>query len=543
MPDRVADADWWRGAIIYQIYPRSFQDSDGDGIGDLAGATRRLDHLAHLGVDAVWISPVFRSPMRDFGYDVADYCDIDPLFGSLEIFDAFVKRAHGLGLRVIIDLVFSHTSDQHPWFTESRQARDGPKADWYVWADANAAGEAPNNWQSVFGGKSWEWSPEREQFYLHNFLKEQPDLNLHNGAVQDALLDALRFWLDRGVDGVRLDVVNFYFHDAELRSNPILAERPAGAADSVNPYDWQDHLYDKNRPDTVAFLKRMRAVLDSYGGRTSIGEISDSQYGLSLQAAYTSGGDRLHMCYEFSLLSGHYPGAEGLHDLIAEYEGGIEDGWACWAHSNHDVDRVASRWSLGADQQRLHAGILLSLRGTACLYQGEELGLHQADVPFEALQDPFGRAFWPDFKGRDGCRTPMVWEAGAHNAGFSDGKPWLPLEGKHLPQAVDQQRGVSDSLYEHYRSMIAYRKARPALAHGQVELLPKHPSCLAFIRRSGSEEILCAFNLSSNTVEVRVPGEGWTVDTASPFGGTLGGQFGQIGAYDALFAIRKTSLR
>jgi alpha-glucosidase len=300
------DADWWRGAVIYQIYPRSFQDSNHDGIGDLAGIIHRLHHVAELGVDAIWISPFFRSPMLDFGYDVSDYRDVDPMFGTLGDFDALIHRAHELGLKVLIDLVLSHTSNQHAWFQESVTSRDNPKSDWYVWADAKPDGSPPNNWLSIFGGSAWEWSGDRMQYYLHNFLKEQPDLNLHNPDVQEELLSVVRFWLDRGVDGFRLDTINFYFHDKELRDNPALdpAKRNATIAPEVNPYNWQDHLYDKNQPENLEFLRRFRALMDEYPAATAVGEVGDAQYGLEIQAEYTGGGDKVHMCYSFEFLSG-----------------------------------------------------------------------------------------------------------------------------------------------------------------------------------------------------------------------------------------------
>ncbi|MCU0831460.1 MAG: alpha-amylase family glycosyl hydrolase, partial [Rhizobiaceae bacterium] len=295
------NADWWRGAVIYQIYPRSFQDSNGDGIGDLKGITERLDHVASLGVDAIWLSPFFTSPMKDMGYDVSDYCDVDPVFGTLADFDALVAKAHALGLKVMIDQVLSHSSDQHPWFIESKSSRTNKKADWYVWADAKPAGDPPTNWQSVFGGSAWTWHSGRRQYYLHNFLASQPDLNFHNPAVQDALLKTTEFWLKRGVDGFRLDTVNFYVHDARLRDNPGVDLAP-GALPAVNPYGHQTHLFDKTRPENIAFLKRFRALLDRFDARAAVGEVGDEDRSLKTMAEYTSGGDRLHMCYSFDML-------------------------------------------------------------------------------------------------------------------------------------------------------------------------------------------------------------------------------------------------
>jgi len=332
----IPDKDWWRGAVIYQIYPRSYQDSDGDGVGDLRGIVRRLEHIARLGADAIWISPFFRSPMLDFGYDVSDYRDVDPLFGTLADFDAVLAEAHRLDLKVMIDLVLSHTSEAHPWFGESRESQDNPRSDWYVWGDAKPDGTPPNNWLSIFGGSAWEWSTERQQYYLHNFLTAQPDLNFHNPAVQDEMLDIARFWLDRGVDGFRLDTINFYFHDAELRDNPPLAPelRSASVAPAVNPYNWQDHIHDKNRPENPAFLRRLRAVLDEYPAAAVVGEVGDGQYGLELQADYTSGTDKVQMCYDFTFLSSDPPSGTRFAEVMDAVAAANPEGWTAWAYSN-----------------------------------------------------------------------------------------------------------------------------------------------------------------------------------------------------------------
>lgn len=532
------ERDWWRGATIYQIYPRSFQDSNDDGIGDLAGIIQRLPHLAELGVDALWISPFFRSPMRDFGYDVSDYRDVDPIFGTLGDFDALVARAHDLGLKVLIDLVLSHTSDQHPWFRESRTSAESAKADWYVWADARPDGTAPNNWLSIFGGPAWEWSTERQQYYLHNFLVDQPDLNLHNAEVQEELLAVVRFWLDRGVDGLRLDVVNLYFHDPALTDNPVLplAARNAILTPQVNPYNWQDHLHDKNRPENLAFLKRLRGLLDDYGAITSIGEISDAQRGVEIQAAYTADGDKLHMCYDFAFLSQEPPTGDRIAEVVEAFERAGPDSWACWAFSNHDVTRHLSRWNLSDRAARTYAALLLSLRGSVCLYQGEELGLTEAYVPFEDLQDPYGLRFWPRYHGRDGCRTPIPWEGDRPNWGFSGAKPWLPAAVDHGEKAVARQAGVRDSMLEFYRRMIAYRRARTALRLGSIEFLDRQPELLSFLRCEGEERLFCAFNLSPDAQAVTLPPGRWQADAAAPFGPTLLGPERLLPGYEVLFA-------
>lgn len=322
----MSNTPWWRGAVIYQIYPRSFLDTNGDGVGDLPGIIERLGYIASLGVDAIWVSPFFRSPMADFGYDIADQRDVDPLFGTLDDFDRLLARAHALGLKVMIDQVFSHTSDQHAWFRESRQSRDNPRADWYVWADAREDGTPPNNWLSIFGGVAWKWEPRRRQYYLHNFLSSQPDLNFHNPAVQQATLDYVKFWLDRGVDGFRLDSINFCFHDAQLRDNPAKpeSERVGRGFSPDNPYAFQYHYYNNTRPENVGFLERLRALLDQYPGAVTLGEIS-SEDSLATTAEYTAPG-RLHMGYSFELLVDDYS-AGYIRATVEKLEATMRDGW------------------------------------------------------------------------------------------------------------------------------------------------------------------------------------------------------------------------
>lgn len=508
--DRAINPNWWRGAVIYQVYPRSFQDSNGDGIGDLKGVTARLPYLAELGVDAVWLSPFFKSPMKDFGYDVSDYCDVDPMFGTLADFKAMVDRAHDLGVKIIIDQVLSHTSEMHPWFAESRSSKDNPKADWYVWADAKPDGTPPNNWLSIFGGVAWEWDSRRCQYYMHNFLTSQPDLNFHNREVQDALLDVLKFWLELGVDGFRLDTVNFYFCDKLLRDNPpftgVLA---ANEAPLVNPYLRQDHLYDKSRPENLEFLKRMRALLDQYPGSTTVGEIGDADRSLQTMTAYTSGGDKLHMCYTFDLLGG-LPTRPYVEKTLRNFEAGAGDAWPCWALSNHDTVRHATRnLPYARDplaQGKMMAALQLTLRGSVCIYEGDELGFTEADLAYEDLVDPYGIRFWPEFKGRDGCRTPIAWEAKAPNGGFSTAnKTWLPVAKEHLAKAVDQQVGKSGSQLEFYRSMIAYRNAHKALLEGNFEFLPSEGDVFAYRRSTADERIVCVFNMGKEPATFVLP--------------------------------------
>ncbi|MDE3121979.1 MAG: DUF3459 domain-containing protein [Paracoccaceae bacterium] len=502
--------EWWRGAVIYQIYPRSYQDTNGDGIGDLKGITDRLTHIASLGADAIWISPFFTSPMKDFGYDVSDYCDVDPIFGTLADFDALVARAHELGLKVMIDLVLSHTSDRHPWFKESRSNRTNDRANWYVWADPKPDGTPPNNWLSIFGGSAWAWDTRREQYYLHNFLTSQPDLNLHEPAVQDALLDVERFWLKRGVDGFRLDTINFYFADKYLRDNPSLPPelRNNTIAPSVNPYNHQLHLFDKNQPENLAFLKRFRAELVPYNA-AAVGEVGDAQRGLEIMAEYTSGGDKVQMCYPFEMLQPKRLTAGLVAETFARLAEVSEDFWPCWAYSNHDVIRHVTRWNLSEAAARCYTVLMMCLRGSVCLYQGEELGLPEADIAYEDLQDPYGIEFWPEFKGRDGCRTPMVWSKDQVNGGFSPARPWLPVPAEHLAQAVDAAEAQPQALLHHYRRAIALRHAHPALAGGASQDMVADGDLISFLRRDGTEEIFCAFNLGEAQARVTLPAGRW----------------------------------
>ncbi|HEY3889069.1 MAG TPA: alpha-glucosidase family protein [Caulobacteraceae bacterium] len=488
-PDR---ADWWKHAVFYQIYPRSFLDSNGDGIGDLAGIEAKLDYIAALGVDAIWLSPVFTSPMKDFGYDVSDYRGIDPIFGTLEDFDALLAGAHARGLKLIVDQVWSHTSDKHAWFIESASSADNQKADWYVWADAKPDGTAPNNWMAVFGGPSWTWHPRRRQYYLHNFLVEQPDLNFWNPAVQDAILDTARFWLDRGVDGFRLDVINFLFHDRALTDNP-----PAGlAGPAAQATDFQRHIHDRSQPQTLAFIARMRALLGSYGDRMTIGEVSDADM-LGRQIEYTATAERLHTAYSFFLLTARDPTPALFADAMTAWAGAA--GWPSWSLSNHDFVRFPTRMAHSGDPAQVKGllALLLGLRGTPFLYQGDELGLPHARVPFERLRDPFAIAVYTGGSGRDGARTPMAWTSDAPNAGFSSAaETWLPVDPRHLPLAVAEQEGDPQSMLNFTRTVLALRRGSPALQAGEVRLLEAGPGVLAFERSLGGERVVCAFELA-----------------------------------------------
>ena len=539
MEEAVSRDPWWRGAVVYQIYPRSFQDANGEGVGDLPGMLERLDYVAELGVDAIWISPFFRSPMADFGYDIADYRDVDPLFGTLADFDAVVARAHALGLKVMIDQVLSHTSVEHPWFQESRNRRDNPKADWYVWAEPREDGTPPNNWLSLFGGGAWQWEPRRRQYYLHNFLAAQPDLNFHNPQVRAATLENLRFWLDRGVDGFRLDAINFCFHDRQLRDNPPKPAhlRTGRGFSADNPYAYQYHWYNNTQPENLDFLRELRALMDEYPDVAALGEIS-SEDSLATLAQYTGPG-RLHMGYSFELLTDDFSAAH-IRATVEALEAGMTCGWPCWAISNHDVVRVASRWvnaPAPAHAASALTALACSLRGSVCVYQGEELGLPEAELPYEQLRDPYGIAFWPDFKGRDGCRTPMPWSDAPHG-GFSDAQPWLPVPAEHRALNVERQLADPESPLQRVRRFLAWRREHPALVHGDIRMLPVPEPVLAFERRAGDSAIRAFFNTSVQAVELtldEVPC-GPVLDGHGLVGGHLEGRRLSLPGYGVVFA-------
>ena len=501
---------WYKGAVIYQVYPRSFQDSNNDGIGDLKGIINRIDYIKSLGVDAIWISPFFKSPMKDFGYDISDYRDIDPLFGDLNDFDELISQAHDRNIKIIIDQVLSHTSDQHQWFTDSRENQNNDKADWYVWAEAKDDGTAPNNWLSIFGGGAWQWEPRRGQYYLHNFLTEQPDLNFHNPDVRQAVLDNVEFWLKKGVDGFRLDAINFCYHDAQLRDNPAKPKdkRQGRGFSEDNPYAFQYHYYNNTQPENIEFMQDIRTLLNKYPGTVSLGEIS-SEDSLATMAQYTQGGDKLHMGYSFELLTNDYS-SEYIRTTVETLEQRMTEGWPCWAFSNHDVERVASRWSengeVNPQQCKMLTALLASLRGSVCMYQGEELGLGEASVAFEDLQDPYGITFWPNFKGRDGCRTPMPWDlAVSSHAGFSEVKPWLPVDNAHKQQSVAIQTDDNNSILNAYREFMAWRKGQTVLLEGDIEFIETPEPVLAFYRTLGKQRMLCMFNLSAKQTSIDMP--------------------------------------
>ncbi len=530
--------DWWRGAVIYQIYPRSYLDTNGDGVGDLPGILDKLDYIADLGVDGFWISPFFTSPMADFGYDVADFRDVDPMFGTLADFDAIVEKAHRLGLKVVIDQIYSHTAKNHAWFEESRQSANNAKADWYVWADARPDGSPPNNWQSFFYGPAWTWDAHRSQYYMHNFLPEQPDLNLWNPEVRAAILDTLRFWLDRGVDGVRLDAISHCLHDQALRDN-----MPRHNPDAGKPGDMQDKIYTVGLPEVADFMAEIRGVLDEYDNRFAVGEIGgDDPLGQAL--TYADPGRSLQTFYSFSFLFQSPLTPTLIRDAIEDGLSRHPDGWPTQVFSNHDAVRVPTRWAgdwFGPEAAQMLNILLLSLRGSVCLYQGEELGLNQTDVPYERLVDPEAIKNWPRTLGRDGARTPMPWHKDGEHAGFSPLEPWLPIDGKHFDLAADQQAGREGSTLELTRKALQRRSQLDALRIGDIRFLASDNRFLAFARRDGEDEILCCFNLSPETLEAELPAEGeWQALDDFPARGRISGGMLDLPAYGFLLARRSS---
>ena len=482
----MADNSWWQRGIFYQIYPRSFQDSNNDGIGDLKGILQRLPYLSRLGIEAVWLSPIFSSPMADFGYDISDYTGIDPIFGDMQDFDLLVASVHARGLKLILDLVPNHTSDQHPWFVESRSSRASPKRNWYIWSDGAADGGPPNNWLSEFGGSAWQYDPATGQYYYHAFLAQQPDLNWRNPEVRRAIYDVMRFWLRKGVDGFRVDVIWHLIKDDQLRDNPP----NAAFRDGMPPNQRLAPLYTTDRPEVHDVVTEMRQVLDEFQERVLIGEIYlpverlVSYYGKDLLGA--------HMPFNFALLSASW-NARAIKNIIAEYERALPIGaWPNWVLGNHDRPRIASRVG-GRDQARIAAMLLLTLRGTPTLYYGDEIGMEQVAIHPSQVRDPFERNVPGIGVGRDGCRTPMQWDA-ERNAGFSQGEPWLPLSADFLHENVRNLEADETSILSLYKALIALRRENPALLTGSYEPVPTANDLLFFRRREG----LACFNVILN---------------------------------------------
>jgi len=500
---------WWRDGVIYQIYPRSFRDSNGDGIGDLPGITEKLDYLQDLGIDAIWLSPINPSPDVDFGYDVSDYCAIDPKFGSMADFERVVAQAEKRGIRIVLDLVLNHTSDQHHWFRQARAARENPYHDWYIWHDGDGRGNPPNNWQSVFGGAGWQWDESARQYYYHMFYKQQPDLNWRNPQVRAAMLDVFRFWADKGVKGFRLDVFNVYFKDALLRSNPF---HLAG----LRPFDLQEHRYDFDQPELLDTLADIRKVLDGYSECYAVGE---TFFSTPEKAAGYCGRERLHAAFDFNFLANRWNPATFARDIAAWQAALGSEKWPNYVLNNHDTVRSATRFGQGEHDARLKvaAAMLLTLRGTPFLYYGEEIGMRDIQVRRSQILDPIGRRYWPFFKGRDGCRAPMQWDA-SPNAGFGDGRPWLPLHPGYKGRNVETQTADADSLLNFYKRLLALRRRTPALVSGAYEQLEKMPRDVLAYRRGGwVEEALVLLNFSASPREIELPaGRGaWQVALSS----------------------------
>lgn len=472
---------WWRDGVIYQIYPRSFADSNHDGLGDLPGITARLDYLAHLGVDAIWLSPFYPSPDVDFGYDISNHCDIDPRFGTLADFDRLVSEAHKRNLRVVLDLVLNHTSDQHPWFAESRSSREHPKRDWYLWSKT-----IPNNWQSVFGGGGWQYDAQTGEYYFHMFAKEQPDLNWRNPKVRQAQLDVVRFWLGRGADGFRLDVFNAYFKDEKLRNNP--------ARLGLRGFDRQKHIFDIDQPEMIPLLNELRAILDASPEKYAVGE---TFLATPQRAASYCGPDKLHAAFNFDFTLRPYRPA-AFREAIQKWDGlAGEQVWPNYVLSNHDQPRSATRYCKGEDDSRARVvmALLMTLRGTPFLYYGEEIGMRDISLARHEIQDPPGKYYWPFYKGRDGCRSPMQWDA-SPNAGFSAAKPWLKVHPNYPQRNVQAQQADPNSLFNFTRRLIALRREHAALRGGKLNFVDAPGGLLAYTRSDPAETLTIVLNFN-----------------------------------------------
>jgi alpha-glucosidase len=492
---------WWRGAVVYQVYVRSFCDSNGDGQGDLPGVLSKLDYIAGLGVDAIWLSPIHPSPNRDWGYDVADYDGVHPDYGSLADFDHLLQEAHARGLKVLLDEVLCHTSDEHPWFVDSQGFANG-KADWYVWADPHKDGTVPNNWLSAFAGPAWAYKPARRQYYHHKFLRQQPKLNWRDGDARAAALKVLDLWLARGADGFRLDVANAYLHDAGLRDNPPVPE------DARTAYNWshapnlQEHWFDSNLEENVTALDAIRRTVDAHKNRFVFGEFSEEA---ERSGCYLGPDQGLHSGYSFPMLLLRRLKPQFFRDHFAMLARHTAH-WPCVSFSNHDVTRTVTRFG-GSETTpalaRMMLALLFSLKGTALLYQGEELGLPEADLCRDQLRDPVGDLYYPESKGRDGCRTPMPWNGTAANFGFTGGTPWLPVSPSHRGLAVTAQDGQVDSTLNYARAFLKRRKESAALRLGEIAFTDAPEAVLAFTRAEGGETLLCLFNMGTEDVQVR----------------------------------------
>jgi alpha-glucosidase len=479
---------WWQKGVIYQIYPRSFMDSNGDGVGDLPGILSRLDYLEWLGIDAVWLSPIYPSPMADFGYDVADYTGIEPLFGTMDDFDRLLADVHRRGMKLILDLVPNHTSDRHAWFLESRSSRDNPKRDWYIWRDPAPGGGPPNNWLSVFGGSAWQWDEQTGQYYMHSFAVEQPELNWRNPEVEAAVFDAIRFWLGKGVDGFRVDVIYYMIKDELFRDNPPNPAYERGQ----DEYGSQMQLYTYNRPEVHGLIRRMRKVFDEFDERVMIGEIYLPYSELMLY--YGPNRDEVHLPFNFHLI--HLPWqADIIRPSVSAYEAALpETGWPNWVLGNHDNHRIATR--IGREQARVANMLLLTLRGTPTSYYGDELAMVDVDVPPEMVHDPQELGKPGLGLGRDPERTPMQWDS-SRNAGFTTETPWLPVAPDYTRYNVEVERDSPDLMLTLFRHLLALRRASPALSVGGYTDVPSDaPDVFTFMRTHGDEKMLIVLNFS-----------------------------------------------
>jgi alpha-glucosidase len=503
---------WWRDGVIYQIYPRSFSDSNGDGLGDLTGIISHIDYLSDLGIDAIWLSPFFPTPDKDFGYDVSNYVDVDPRFGTLSDFDRLVAEAHRHGIRIVLDMVLNHTSDKHPWFLESRSSQDNPKRDWYIWRDH------PNNWQASFGGSAWEYDPVTAQYYLHLFTKEQPDVNWRNPELRKAMLDVFRFWMERGVDGFRLDVFNAYFKNPNLPNNPPKF--------GLRGFDRQHHIHDIDQAEMMPLLNELRSLLDSYPERYAVGET----YLATLQKTVSyCGADKLHAAFSFDFTSYDliYPWNPAwlMNQITGREEIFKATGiWPTTVMSNHDLPRAASRYCQGENdaQAKLAMALLLTLRGTPFIYYGEEIGMRDISLKRSEILDPPGKKYWPIYKGRDGCRSPMQWNDAPY-AGFSNAQPWLPVHPNYPRRNVTDQQADTDSLLNFTKKLLAMRKENPALCRGDFIPLKTPRGTLAYLRQAEEQSIMVAMNFNKDQVNISHPDGHWhnILSTSKGAAGTL----------------------
>jgi len=493
---------WWKNGIIYQIYPRSFQDTNGDGIGDLAGAIQHLDYIKELGVDAIWFSPINPSPDVDFGYDVADYHTIDPKFGNLQDFERLLQEAHKRDLHVIMDLVLSHSSDQHRWFQESRKSKDNPYHDWYIWRDPAPDGGYPNNWLSNFGGSAWEYDENLGQYYYHAFAKGQPDLNWHNPEVRSTLLDVFRYWLDKGVDGFRLDVFNNYFQDELFRDNP--RNEGFSVRKLLRKFDAYEHIFDSNQPEMIGVVEDIRKIMDSYPDRYVVGE---TYLATSVQARTYIGENRLHAGFDYAFCNSAF-NAKAYGQAIQYWDAlHGDDAWPNYFFNNHDTPRSTTRFAQGESDAipKLLLAMQLTVRGTPFLYYGEEIGMRDINLTRSQVQDPAGKRYWSFNKGRDGCRSPMQWNSKL-NAGFTTGEPWLPVNKDYTVRNVDAQTASAASLLTFYKELIQLRRAHPALNAGKLDMIQtENDDLLIYQRVHSDEKMLIVLNFSKEISTYQLP--------------------------------------